>query len=283
MVSARRGTMVRIAAVSAAALVGPRLVGADFLPGGVYVIHVKPLGVPGAFDPDRIVELDPATGQARLWAQLDRSVSGLGGLDFSPDNAQLVASDYGRSRIVGLSPSAGLDVLYDHEDGVLGPIHRAYDASGNLYIASEPRGAVLRIDAGTQNAYVFADQSDGVSGWGPLAAAPDGDVYHVVNGSVIRRFTEEGDGQFFAFPPGQTGSIEVDSHENVFLNTSSGIFVYDGGNPDQPRLLFDPGFGVPGGLALSADERDLFALMGPYIYRLDPATGALRGQWIYRI
>lgn len=130
-------------------VVGVSPVRAEFVPGYVYVADSA---VPPCFDggpPDRIWEVDPATGESRVFATIpEEFCGGLTGLTFTPDGQYLRASAAIAGSILEIDGAGNVGVALDREDGLVFPIgasNLAYDRAGNFWVGDFFPARVLRF------------------------------------------------------------------------------------------------------------------------------------------
>jgi hypothetical protein len=119
-------------------LVGLALLGlpvaawAEFVPGRLYIGEQQNdlYGLP-----DRIWELDPQTGNSRLfWVGTKWGPWGLYDIQFRPDGQALRANHIG-GRIHEIYPDgSGSDEIYGRGDGLRSPYALTYDRPGNFYV-----------------------------------------------------------------------------------------------------------------------------------------------------
>src|SRR5262245_36429833 len=180
---------------------------AEFVPGRLYVsggISFCEKG--GKLEDDCIYEFDPLTGESRVFATLPEGLCGmLGGVTFTPDYSRLRVSAYSRSSILEIDGDGNVSVALGPQDGIGSPLggnNLAYAPNGDFYVSEFTR--ILRFPASGGPGELFADFFDGVRRFGPLAIAPDGNVYFGPAGlqeREILRFTPDGEGSVFDVLP----------------------------------------------------------------------------------
>lgn len=257
----------------------PSIALADFVAGRIYVSSSS-----GPCDKDlwpnqRIWEFDPATNQSRIFAELPEGDCGfMTGLTFTPDGSRLRASMYSPSAILEFDSDGNITTALGPSDGVFGPLggnNIAYDADENFYVLGGLR--ILRFPAAGGPGELFADNSSGIGGNGPIALAPDGALYYAnANEHEILRFTSPLQYEIFDTLPQNSSlaSLAVDSSGNVFALTSGGTYRYDDGDPSS-RVLISAvgGAGDRSAMVWSADQAALFVSGSSLIRRVDPTTG----------
>jgi DNA-binding beta-propeller fold protein YncE len=159
----------------------------------------------------------------------------------------------------------------------LGGNNIAYNAAGDFFVANSSR-TILRFPAEGGPSQVYGDLSSGVRSAGPIAIAPNGDLYYAVpNSSFFRqilRFTAAGQSEVFdTLPQGNLTSLAVDSAGNVFAATVYGLFRYDHGDPASRRLLSAVGRYPDMSIALSPDESEVYMDDAGSVYAIGAESG----------
>ncbi len=242
----------------------------EFVPGHVFAAQAarKLCLEQEEFGGDRIWEIDPATGEATLFAAIPEELCGfLTGLAFTPDGSRLRASSLLRYEILEFDSEGNMTVALDITDGIACPWglnNLAYDAEGNFYVLNKCTQNILRFPPDGGPPTVFADAKDGIATRGAIAFAADGDLYFTtgLDGfNLLRRITPEGN----AFPFDGFGSIitpvtvtaDESGHVYVGLETAE-IFKYDAGDPESKDLL---AVVPPGGrysMTMSPDQSEIY-------------------------
>ena len=165
----------------------PARAGAGFTPGHVFVsvFESDPCDFGGL---EVIVEIDPATGAASVFADSDDGICNVSGLRFTPEKQRLLALSAGRvlapvdlGWVQAFNPDGTSTVIFDETDGIVRPFGAnalAFDAPGNLYVLNTGNNTILRfpIDGGPTT--VFADAADGIWDRGALDFALNGDLFY---------------------------------------------------------------------------------------------------------
>ncbi len=257
---------------------------ADFIPGRIYVSALADEGC--IADPnDRIYEFDPLTGNSRELSVLPNEWCGaLNGLSFTPNDSALRAAVLLPNVVLELDGAGTTSVALDVRDGLAGPLGWngiAYDQEDRFYVLNFWNDTILRFPAGGGPAIVFGDRSDGIGGPGPLALAPNGDLYYALFGSDdILRFTGPGEAALFDTLPRQrngVNSLTTDSSGNLFVLTADGLYRYDGGDPSSRRLLSELVSITPqlSAITLSPDERSIYLADFGQMFSIDADRGTV--------
>ena len=148
----------------------------QFIPGHVFVSQARdePCNFPSVAN-DRIWEIDPETGEFRLFVELPHQefCALLSGLTFTPDGTRLRASAWARHAILEFDSEGNFTVVLDLFDGIAFPggfNNLAYDEDGNFYVVNSFGNGLLRFPADGGPRTVFADRADGVIVGGAIAA-----------------------------------------------------------------------------------------------------------------
>ncbi len=250
------------------------------------------------WDAEGIVEVDPATGEAWMFATDSSSeMCGINGLRFTPDGGRLLGLNVGRFSpptpgwVQAFNPDGTSEIILDGSDGLVWPTGSnglAFDAAGDLYIVDRVLDAILRYPGAAGPPTVFADAEDGIDGSGPLAFAPNGDLFYAAPwGYVIIRITPQGEPSIFDTFPGQPdqeapSTLDFDSAGNLFVAThgdsGSVIYRYENADASKRRVLSSAfPWGVMA-LAVSPDDTVLYAATGGasvegYLFAVDPIDG----------
>jgi hypothetical protein len=223
---------------------------ADFVPGFLYVSDPSPTPYQDGGGLDRIWEVNPQTGDRRVFARIPAEYTGgVTGLTFTPDGGYLRASALFANKILELDGDGNVGVALDASDGLHGPTglnNLAYDAAGNFYVATIGPPQILRFPAGGGPASVFADPGDGLSDSASISIAPTGELYAaVVSSPRTIRLSPDGESELFTDIYGM--SVTVDSRNDVYLAGVAGLYRFANGNSAVPELLtswdFEPSFG----------------------------------------
>ena len=214
---------------------------------------------------EAIVEIDPATGEASVFADSSDGLCRVSGLAVAPDRRRLLEAN--------LPKSTADDIRVFYPDGrselylSLGPVSAlgiAYDPFGDLYVRSYD--CIVRYPMSGGAPEVFADAEDFISqGFGRMVFAPNGDLYCTTRresaNDWIVRIPPDGVGSIIVSTANELRGLAVDRSERVFVSTRFGeIFRYDPPTYSGPIELAEV-YGVP--IALSEDEHTLFCLGSP--------------------
>ncbi len=267
------------------ALFGTAGAPAGFVPGYVYVSDP---GVPPVFDggpPDRIWEVNPATGESRVFATIPNELSGgLTGLAFTPDGRHLRASAATAGSILEIDSDGNVDVALDRDDGLVFPIgasNLAYDSAGNFWVGDFFPARVLRfpIDGGAPD--VILDGRDALVDVAAMAPDRTGDMWvaqHERSAPNLYRVSTEDEVQPLHVNGANPRAIATDRFGNVYIHSSLlGIYLLPGGDPTIPILLADD---VPvGSLALSVSQQQLYVAGTNELAVIDLASGDVANVW----
>ena len=139
--------------------------GGEFVPGHIFVSHIpnifcaKP---PEIEPPDRILEIDPETGEFSLFVELPECKH-MTGLTFTPDGTRLRASALVTSEILEFDPDGKFTVVLDADDGISGPggtNNITYDGEGNFYVVNAGSNTLMRFPPDGGPGTVLADWDD---------------------------------------------------------------------------------------------------------------------------
>jgi sugar lactone lactonase YvrE len=247
---------------------------AEFIPGRIYISNVRREIWQDV--PEEIWEFDPATGQSRVFADAG-ALPGIQDLVFTPDGGALRAALFWSNTIGAFDQNGNLTTALGPDDGIVRPRDTAYDRAGNFFVLTGQDARLLRFPPDGGPPTVVADYLDGILSGGPLAAAPNGDLYYgFPDGYDVMRITPDGvTAPFVHLPQGSIGSLAVDSQGNVFIATGWGVYRVDGGNPDTLHFLSPVSAGVYSfaNIRLSPDESLLWMNQGRDIYGINPIDG----------
>ena len=267
---------------------------AQFVPGHVFVSVRYSEGCFNA-EFEGILEFDPDTGEANVFADPDDGLCFPSGLTFTPLGDRLLVSNFGLYfEDLGWVQSFGPDgtnvTVLDGTDGLANPSgynNIAYDSQGNLYVVTGDNWYIMRFTPeGTSE--VFADADDGVVFQGSIAAAPNGDVFFCSHrtGEVIR-ITPDGVGTLFDVPPPTPFSIAVDRRGNLYVGAAGSQIYFYGGAVSANREVLASGYALRA-MVVAPDQSRLYVaashskgptLMGLYAIDLsDGSTQLLAGS-----
>src|SRR5262245_8083295 len=255
---------------------------AEFVPGRLYVSGGMSFCEKGGkLEDDCIYEFDPLTGESRLFATLPESLCGhLDGATFTPDYSRLRVSSSTRNRILEFDGDGNVSVALGPQDGIAGPIggnNIAYGPNGDFFV--DGGGRILRFPASGGPAEILADIFDGTWGNGPIAVAPDGNVYCrgiSVNNPIILRVTPEGEVSTFDTLPAthRLGSLETDDEGNVFAATAGGTYRYDDQDAATRRRIGGAASVPPrSAMALSEDQQTIYEVSENVFFSVNSDTG----------
>lgn len=248
--------MSGIAAIQAQPGLLPRAVGmavalaaacaADFVPGRLYMVENIVEGC-NPLERSLIRELDPTTGNARLFAEIPNGLCGVHyGMTFTPDGQYLRVGEFLRSQVLQIDGDGNVSVALGPADGAFGPFGgncMTYDPLGNFYLANLGGPAhIRRFSADGSASTVFANGMDGVSDGGALTAATDGSIYYIGQtagmGGTIIRFDASGAASFLDSGLSYDHTtITVDDRGDVYAWLIDGIYRYRGGAPGSRELV----------------------------------------------
>lgn len=255
----------------------------EFVPGRIYVT-----GIAGncEFDPDvpldSIFEFDPLTGSTRLFTTVTHEQCGyMSGLAFSPDTERLRAAVYYRRSILEFDSTGTGMVVLDESDGLRGGPRGSnnigFSANGDFFAAYS--GEILRFAGGQGPGQVIADGADGVTGLGPLAVTPDGDVFFAVTDTPNPRIlyvdhfgnTTEFDA---LQTPASLTSLALDRDGNLYALLTDGLYRYDSGDPDSLRRLAPlDGAGPDASIAMSPAGDSVYVCANSVFRAVNALTG----------
>ncbi len=276
-----RSMGVALLIVGASGLTPP--VPAAFQPGHIYVTATY---ITGFTAPGRIFEVNPATGQARIFAEFEPQ-SSPNSLAFTPDGRYLRVVHRGQVlNIDGDGQVAG--TAYGPADGVF-PSGSAnamgYDAAGNFYVQSDAR--ILRMPGDAPPIEIFADSSDGIGGSGPIGISPRGEGWYLDHSTIGRLlyFNERGESTLIDdfFLTGLRPSLAVDRNGDCYILRSSdatgpgGIFRYRRGKVSEGERIVrgDRLGGTLTSMSISPIDGMLYFAGGSIIARINPESGSL--------
>ncbi len=265
--------------------------GEQFTPGHVFVSVHEP-------DPcdfggrEAIVEIDPATGAASVFADSDDGICALSGLRFTPDGERLLALNAGHllpendnGWVQEFAPDGTSTLILDQSDGLARPFGAnglAFDSAGNLYVLNTLTSTILKFLRDGGPGTVFADGGDGIVGRGALDFARNGDLFYCGDlAGVIIRITPGGQSSVFDTLPAPS-SLAFDAHGNLFVmagqaGVGTTLYRYDNADPNSRRILaqgFAGASGVPEPITLSADGTVLYFLeLWGKLYAIDAEDG----------
>ena len=230
----------------------------EFVEGNIYVTVIT--GEPscfGAGDLSAIVEINPETGELRIFADSNGSDMCIpNGLRFTPDGERLLQLENWESKVLSFHPDGTSETLLDASDGLVGPGGAngiVFDAGGDLYVLNAGTSWVLRFPADGSPATVFAGGEDGISGRGALDFALNADLFYAGDfADGVLRITPEGEGFFFDDPPQNQQSLTFDKHDNLYVGSSFSVYRYVDTDP-ATRTVLASGFLSEVGLPLPVD------------------------------
>ncbi len=273
-----RSMGVALLIVGASGLTPP--VPAAFQPGHIYVTATY---ITGFTAPGRIFEVNPATGQARIFAEFEPQ-SSPNSLAFTPDGRYLRVVHRGQVlNIDGDGQVAG--TAYGPADGVF-PSGSAnamgYDAAGNFYVQSDAR--ILRMPGDAPPIEIFADSSDGIGGSGPIGISPRGEGWYLDHSTIGRLlyFNERGESTLIDdfFLTGLRPSLAVDADGNCYFTRGGGgtrpdgIYRYRRGEVGDGTWIAGGFDGPLHSMTISPIDGLLYFAGGRSVFRVDPKSGA---------
>ncbi len=248
-----------------------------FVPGRVFIEELEP---EACYRPDKnnwLVAVDPTTGEAWDVADRDDGLCNNNGMRFSPDGQFLRILNLGRNNVLALDQFGTTTLVYDTTDGLGGPFGRNgldWDVGGFFFVANEYSFELLRFPPDGGTATVLADIDDGVSG-GPVACAPNGDVYYGDRG--VWRITPAGDAILFdTLGPNRFAlSIAFDRVGNLFVAFNGAIYRYRGVDASTRQVIATGFYPLDGNLAIaiSPDDSVVYAADANALYGVDAQTG----------
>lgn len=262
----------------------PAAAAADFIPGRLYVTARTGELCDGTNN-ERIYEFDPATGQTRLFTILPtQHCGGLNGLAFTPDGQHLRASLYRWSEVLEIDADGNVEVALDVSDGIIGPWgsnNIVHNDVGDFFVVNEGAHNILKFPVGGGPPQLWGAIHDGVRAGGPLALAPNGDLFFGVQGAEdILRFTGPREVEVFdTLPfPVEISSMAIDSQGRLFVqtgDTGGGLFRWSVDDPESRVQLNTIGASPHwSSIALSPDESVLYVVNNGFMRAVDPDTGA---------
>lgn len=266
-------------------VVGVSPVRAEFVPGYVYVADSA---VPPCFDggpPDRIWEVDPATGESRVFATIpEEFCGGLTGLTFTPDGQYLRASAAIAGSILEIDGAGNVGVALDREDGLVFPIgasNLAYDRAGNFWVGDMFPPRVLRFPVTGGAPDVILNSSNDLVDLAAMAPDRSGDMWvaqHELSPPNLYRISAEGTVQPLHVNGTNPRAIAADHFGNVYIHSGLlGVYLLPNGDPTLPILL---AVDVPvGSLALSANQRQLYVVGVNELAVVDLPSGDIADMW----
>ncbi len=250
----------------------------------------------------RAIDPNPAAPQRyRTIADSDDRLCFPGSMAFSPDRDVLCVMNI-VNFVTQHRPDGSATIRYDRRHGLQAIGHGiAFDALGDCYITDQT--GIVRLSPDGKIVTIFGEDRYGFGrgGSGPLAFAPNGDLYQ--SGRWLYRFDRRGRWEFIDETPpsadyagfsglaiNRQGTVFVHAWWSVRLPTypltwryEQVIYRYENGQRDQ-RSVLRSGAGLGGTLVFSPDERLLYTLGysdgGYFIYEFDPVTGD--GRETYR-
>lgn len=274
------------AAASLLALLAAPAGVADFVPGRVYVADA---GVPPVFDggpPDRIWEVNPDTGETRLFATIpEEFCGGFQSLAFTPDGRFLRGAALATSCILEIDGAGNVNVALDSQDGIRLPHGVGFDAQQRFHVANSQPPELVRFDADGGPPETVLGPSDGLATGISLAFEATGDVWaahSVTSAPNLFRITGEGDVQAFHLSSLLPGSIVAHPSGDIYLQSVSllnfGIFRLPQGDPGEMARINhdDPPFGT---ISLSASGDELYVAGPSEFARISLATGDVLGSF----
>lgn len=152
--------------------------------------------------PDQIWEVNPQTGESRVFATLPPEIcGGFQGLAFTPDGQYLRVGSFWDSQVLQIDGDGNFSVALGPEDGLNPPNgfnNLAYGAAGNFFVGTVLPTRILKFPAEGTPPTVFANRQDGIIGSTSLSFAPTGALYATVfDGGLTYRFDPDGGGEQF--------------------------------------------------------------------------------------
>ncbi len=235
---------------------------------------------PPTASPDRIWELNPHTGEAKLFAVIpDELCTFLTGLAFTPDGTRLRASALLRNEIWEFDSEGNWTTVLGPADGIACPIgfnNLAYDAQGNFYVANDCGDNILRFPADGGPGTLFT------SGTGVLLAmafAADGDLYFTTllnNFNRLMRVTPDGIATEFdnygSIITGET--LTADKNGFVYVALENGeILRYRTGNPASRQVFTTLICSLQCSMTMSPDQKLIYFHRGKELWTIDVEDG----------
>ena len=255
----------------------------SFTPGHIFVSMAQFEGCFEPHDPDRIWEVDPATGEVTLFVEIPAELCvGVSSLIFTPDGSRLRATFFDEYQVVEFTPDGSYTVVLDADDGILAPSGlnaMASDSDENFYVINRGLTEVWRFPAGGNAGTVFLDFDDvAPTGAFGIAFASDGDMYCATGccPSQLLRISPEGEvfvfDEYGLFQSSET--LTADGANNVYVGLTFGDIVrYQAGEPDSTEVLVESTFEGQDPIVMSPDETRLYVLDAFRLYSVDVATG----------
>lgn len=253
-----RGTFPqRVRTIAGLVLLCASLARGDFVPGRLYIADRPVEACPSPhYANDRIWEVDPATGEANLFATIPDELCGIiYGIAFRPDGNALRTANYLYGAILEVDSDGQASVVYTVNDGLFQPgggNGLAYNTAGDFFVSNN--GAVVKFTGDIAPATVVAP---GLFGPGPIAFAPNGDLYIGAQQGVFRLAP---DGSLTAFSSYWVAGLAVSTLGDVYLIQPGGLYRYPQGDPQAgqfiAQLLIFGTFGTS--MVLSGDESTMF-------------------------
>jgi hypothetical protein len=217
-------------------------------------------------DPDQILHVVPGTWSVSSFADKGDGLKWVSALEFTPDGATLLCSDYSAVAVFAFDSAGNGTVLHDGKDGFKGPFGEngiAFDASANLYVSDFTAQSIFFFPAGGGAGSVFADKSDGIGNPDGLAFTANGDLL-VANRSMydVLQIDSLGNATVFDTLPDDPFTIVIRDNGDVYVGTYSSperIYKYAGGDPAQRTVFasFTNNSGNPV-LQISPDQTKLY-------------------------
>ncbi len=243
-------------------------------------IYVGSTAIPGfqTTRGDRIFEVNPATGESRIFYEFPPESAVMNSLVFTPDGRYL-RTTYG-SDVLEIDGNGQARTAYTALElgGVAsGANAMGYDRRGNFYASTG--GAIYRFPADGGPRQLVAGSAQGVRG-GAIAVDPEGNVYHN-NREQILRFSADGVRTVIdpLIATGLRPTLALDDRGSLYTDMLGaagepidGFFRYSLGH--GPREFLYPRVGwISAAMAYSEVDESLYIGSG-WVYRLNRDTGA---------
>ncbi len=236
---------------------------------------------PPDYSPDRIWELNPATGEVKLIAEIPVSdCTFLTGLAFTPDGTRLRASALLRNEIWEFDSEGNWTTVLDASDGIACPWgynNLAYDAEGNFYVANDCGGNILKFPADGGPGTVF---TSGTGSLDALAFAADGDLYFTTilnNSERLMRVTPEGTVTEFDNYGSLTraAALTSDRSGNIYvaLTQGGGLVKYEAGNSASKETIATIACGTQCSMTMSPDQSQIYFHRGGKLFGVNLING----------
>lgn len=258
------GCMMALAATSS------NLARAQFVPGHVFVSVGYSEGCFNA-EFEGILEFDPVSGEASVFADSDDGLCFPDGLAFTPMGDRLLSSNFGSfwnslGWVLSFAPDGSNSVVLDGDDGLANPSgfnNIAYDRQGNLYVVTGDNWYIMRYTP-ERTSEVFADADDGVVFQGSITVAANGDVFFCSHRTdEVIRITPNGVGTLFDVLDSPR-ALTFDRRGNLFVGSSStDIYRYEGAIAANRELVASGYAFSLGALTVSPDQRELYVATVP--------------------